>query len=222
MSYPNPSNNGFIIRPPTWDDAPALVELFNACSRELRGTEPASLAELHLAWQDPGRDFTTDGRVVTDARGRIVGYAAVYCSTPYVRNFLSVDIDPEHRGQGLGSTLTQWGEAHIRQQMGKAPADARVTLQSGTLSTYKAATQLLCDHGFAHVRSFYEMRIEMTSAPPAPLWPAAITVRSMIPNQEEEAVYRADVDAFRDHWGFVEQPFEEDFPRWLHYTQNHP
>jgi mycothiol synthase len=80
----------------------------------------------------------------------------------------------------------------------------------------------LREHGYSQIRSGYEMRIVLEEPPPQPTWPAGISVRSMIPNQEEEAVYRADIEAFRDHWGFVERPFEEDFARWLHYTQNNP
>jgi mycothiol synthase len=97
-----------------------------------------------------------------------------------------------------------------------------VTIECGAVSTFTPAIDFLRNQNYTYVRSFYEMRIELKSEPPTPVWPPRITARSMIPNQEEEAVYRADVEAFRDHWGFVEQPFEEDFPRWLHYTRNHP
>jgi ribosomal protein S18 acetylase RimI-like enzyme len=60
------------------------------------------------------------------------------------------------------------------------------------------------------------MRIEMDAPPPTPVWPAGITVRSMIPNQEEATVYRAFDEAFKDHYGHVDVPFEEGFEHFMH------
>jgi mycothiol synthase len=212
----------FTLRSPTWEDIPALVELFNNCAEEEIGIRTVTPEEIRVGWEDPGFDFTTSARVAVDAAGVIVGYGAAYCSTPYVRNFLNVRVQPAQRGNGIGTQLTDWGEQRIHECLPKAPADARVTIQCGALSTFTPGLTFLRNRGYTHIRSFYQMKIEMDGPPPAPVWPAGITVRSMIPNQEEEAVYRADIDAFRDHWGFVEQPFEEEYPRWLHYTRNHP
>ena len=33
-------------------------------------------------------------------------------------------------------------------------------------------------------------------------------------------MYHADVDAFRDHWGHIEQDFEEGFKQWKHANFN--
>jgi mycothiol synthase len=217
---PNP--NSFTLRPPTWADVPALVDLRNDCAEEEIGTRPVTEDEIRVGWEDPGFDFTRNCRVAVSAEGAIVAYASVYCATPYVRNFLNVCVPPSQRGRGLGTLLTDWGEQRVRECLPQAPADARVTIQCGADSTATPAQTFLRDRSYSHIRSFYQMQIEMDSPPPAPVWPAGISVRSMIPNQEEEAVYRADVDAFRDHWGFVEQPFEEEFPRWLYYTRQHP
>lgn len=212
----------FTLRPPTEEDIPALVELFNDCAEEEVGARPTTAEEIRLGWEDPGFDMAASSRVAVDRDGVIVGHVAAYCSAPYVRNFVNVHVHPTRRGLGLGTLLTQWAEQHVGAFVDKAPAGARVTVEGGAVSTFTPAIEFLRDQQYTYVRSFYEMRIELHSPPPAPAWPPGITARSMIPNQEEEAVYRADVEAFRDHWGYVEQPFEEDFPRWLHYTRNHP
>lgn len=34
-------------------------------------------------------------------------------------------------------------------------------------------------------------------------------------------MYRADYEAFKDHWGYVEAPFEEGFQRWHYFVTNH-
>jgi ribosomal protein S18 acetylase RimI-like enzyme len=51
------------------------------------------------------------------------------------------------------------------------------------------------------------MRIEMEAAPPAPVWPEGITVRTMRPG-EEPAVHAALNEAFDDHWGHLPLPYE--------------
>jgi len=50
------------------------------------------------------------------------------------------------------------------------------------------------------------------------VWPAGITLRAFDPDRDLEAVAWADREAFRDHWGFTERPFEQDvqmFRHWL-------
>jgi hypothetical protein len=55
------------------------------------------------------------------------------------------------------------------------------------------------------------MRIEMEEPVPEPEWPDGITLKPYDPETDAEAVYRTDTEAFRDHFGFIEQPFEEGF-----------
>ncbi len=62
------------------------------------------------------------------------------------------------------------------------------------------------------------MLINMDAPVPEPEFPAGITLRTFNPETDAEAVYRADNDAFRDHFGFIEMPFEEGFQRFKHFT----
>ncbi|HEX9029099.1 MAG TPA: GNAT family N-acetyltransferase, partial [Anaerolineales bacterium] len=51
--------------------------------------------------------------------------------------------------------------------------------------------------------------------PPSPAcWPAGITVRTFVAGQDEHALVGAVRDAFQDHRGYVERPFEEDLALW--------
>ena len=47
-------------------------------------------------------------------------------------------------------------------------------------------------------------------------------MRSFDPEADLEAVFRAEDEAFRDHWGYVEQPFKKKFPEWKHLTLSKP
>jgi ribosomal protein S18 acetylase RimI-like enzyme len=44
-------------------------------------------------------------------------------------------------------------------------------------------------------------------------------LRTYNPGTDAEAVYRAEEDSFRDHFGFVEQSFEEGLKRWRHFWE---
>jgi ribosomal protein S18 acetylase RimI-like enzyme len=62
------------------------------------------------------------------------------------------------------------------------------------------------------------MLINMDAPAPEPAWPEGITLRTFNPETDAEAVYRAEDDSFRDHFGYVEQPFEEGFKRFKHFV----
>lgn len=200
---------------------PAVIELLNLCSQEMLGTQPFSEVMMGADWAEPGFELSEDCRLAVDGEA-VVGYCAVYSSTPYVRAFLYTRTHPAHLGRGIGAALTRWGEARTAEKIPLAPSTARITVGTSNPHSHAPGAQLLLELGYAYSRSAYEMMIEILNEPPQPQWPEGITVRSMIPNREEEAVYRASVEAFRDHYGYVERPFEDGFARWLHFARNHP
>lgn len=61
--------------------------------------------------------------------------------------------------------------------------------------------------GLKHVRTNWMMRIDMDQPPPEPVWPEGIEIRPFTPDLAR-AVYDADNEAFRDHWGHTAFPFE--------------
>ncbi|MFL7793811.1 MAG: N-acetyltransferase family protein, partial [Anaerolineae bacterium] len=55
----------------------------------------------------------------------------------------------------------------------------------------------------------------MDGPPPGPVLPEGITIRHFRRDEEARALVHALRDAFEDHWGYVEQPFEEEYATWL-------
>jgi mycothiol synthase len=213
---------GFILRAPTLDDVPSAVAMFNAASLDLVGTSQFTEEEFAADWQEPGFTLATDARVIVTAENQVVGATDVLFRPPYVRNFIWARVHPDYRGRGFGTLLTQWAEGRIRERILEAPADARITAGCQSIAGHHAAADLLATLGYHHVRSFYSMKFEMASPPPLPQWPAGITIRTMVPGQDEAALYRAKDEAFRDHWGYVESPFAEGFANWMHHIQHSP
>jgi ribosomal protein S18 acetylase RimI-like enzyme len=61
------------------------------------------------------------------------------------------------------------------------------------------------------------MHIDLDAPPPLPAWPEGVALRTLRVGQDERAVMRAVRDAFRDHWGYVERPFEDEYNFWQHH-----
>jgi ribosomal protein S18 acetylase RimI-like enzyme len=113
-----------------------------------------------------------------------------------------------------------WGEKRARQAIKRAPDGAKVVMRSGTFSHYDPAADLLSGMRMNFIRHFLTMAIELDEEPEKPAWPTGIKVRSMESIEELETVVHAVRDSFKDHWGFLETPYEQEFDQWLHFVQN--
>jgi mycothiol synthase len=203
-------------------DAEAVAGLFNACSRETLGKPGISAAELRTDWQVPGFDLHDDTQAVWTPEGRLVGYGDLWGkSSSSVRLMPWVRVHPGYRDHGIGTYLNGWAEARARQEIVKAPEGARIVLETFAPAADRAARELLLDLGMTETRHSYEMEIELDRQPPEPEWPEGISVRRRSPG-DERAFYEVENEAFRDHYGHVEEPFEEDFPKWKHLRENEP
>jgi len=211
----------FTLHPAMLADLPETVALFNTCSRELIGQDEFGLENVRNEWTEPGFNLETDTRIARMADGTIAGYAEFWNSAPHVSSWIWARVHPQFRGQGIGTALMVWAEERALATLPLAPAQARVAMTSGSISTHQPSIELLTTRGFREVRDSFTMEIALDRSPAAADWPAGITVRPMRPG-EERAVYAAIDEAFKDHWGHVEAPFEEGFVRWQHYALNDP
>jgi mycothiol synthase len=209
------------LRPTTMEDLDSAVELFNRCSMHMIGKTEVSASDVRAEWLLPDFDIETATRVAIDAAGKVVGYIEVWDieETP-VDLWVWGRVDPDYEDFGIGSALMDWAEQRARQALGRVQKDIKVVMRSGTYDGYEPGSQLLQDRGMKPIRHFYTMAIELEESPPAPQWPDGITIRSMAGLEEARDIVWAVDDAFRDHWGYVEQPFEKELEQWLHFMKH--
>lgn len=166
-----------------------------------------SVEDIRGLWSAPHIDRERDIALVSDDEG-IVAQALVVNSDPYTDPVCFGVVSPEHFGSGLGSALIAWEEERVRERIPEAPVGARVVIQCFTDATHEPSLALLADAGFSVDRYFITMEIEFGESLTPPVFPRDLEVQPFDPDHLEAAV-RAAAEAFRDHYGYVERPFED-------------
>jgi mycothiol synthase len=209
------------LRPVTIDDVEDVVALLNACAVAEIGAPEYSIEDVSSNWQRPGFNLETSARVAVTPDGKMVGFADVGDTAPIpVRAFVWARAHPDYLNQGIEDQLMDWAEERAKQVIHRAPEGARVVIHSESINIYEPGLRMLKNRGMTYVRSFYDMKIELENEPPQLHWPQGITVRVANYEQEKREILLARQEAFRDHWGFVEQPFEESLKQWQHFVEN--
>lgn len=211
---------GFVYRPGRKEDVEAAVEMFNIDAKQLVGVEKFILQEVANEWSTPGFNQETDSRIVISPEGKVVGYCDVWDMKPHISIDCWGRVHPEYTGQGIGSHLLEWAQKRAEGAIPKAPPEARVFIKCSAITLNQAAEELFQEAGMQRVRYFFRMVIDLDRHPPEPQWPEGIEIRPMVVGKDEWLMTEAVVEAFRDHWGHVEKPIEEEHERWMHYIKN--
>jgi mycothiol synthase len=215
MNKKNSFPDGYKIRPARMEDLGDQTELLNAWSTQFLGIEKFTLDESEMDWKTPGFNLDSDTRVVIAPGGKMVAYYEVWdLSDPHVHIVCWGRVHPGFTGLGIGSYLLEWAEERARLGIIKAPPDARVTLMAFALSIDEPSLELFRNSGFELIRHNLRMVIDLDGQPPQPQWPTGISVRSIIRGKDERAITHAVRDSFKDHWGFVERPVDDDLRLW--------
>ena len=225
MSLPLPK--GFTARPATLDDVDAAVELVNLCSMELIGRPEFEAHEFRNDWQSPSLDPATNVRLVYASDGTLAGYGGLWDPAPHVQMHAMGSVHPAHRGQGVGAYLAAWIEERARRSIPLAPEGVRVTVDQMKLDRDALARERLLASDYRLVRYFIRMRIDMDGPPPAPDLPAGVVIDTLAglpgkPRQRLWPVVHAERDIFRDHFGYVEMPLQEEYDEWWHWIEHDP
>lgn len=210
---------GFTIRGATMNDVEPALALFNRWSRSVIGRDEITDADaIRNEWVSPNFDPAEDIRLVFAPNGQMAGYIEVWTtSKPLVHPWMWGRVDPDHQGKGVGTWMMHWAEQRALRELPSVPAELRFAPRVGTMREAEQAKNLFESLGYERIRSSYHMLIEMDTPVPDPVFSEGITLRTYTSDADAEAIYLAVEDSFRDHFGFVEQPFEEGLKRFKHF-----
>ncbi len=212
---------GYVMRGATLDDLPEAVEMFNAVSRQTLGVDEFSVETYRPEWEVPILNLPEYVKVVRANGGQLVGCVEVWdLFDPHTRINTWIKVHPLHHGHGIEAALLRFAEDKARQSaIPRAPLDARVGAIGWTNDREWVTNTAYVEAGFSLVRNSYHMQIDLNTEPSTPVWPEGITLRAFDPDRDLEAVAWVDREAFRDHWGFVERPFDDDVKVLRHWMQ---
>ncbi|HET7521368.1 MAG TPA: GNAT family N-acetyltransferase [Candidatus Limnocylindria bacterium] len=202
------------------DDLPGLTQM-HLRAAIASGTDDRDSQEDWQQWLghpsgfDPMRDC-----LVGEVDGRIVAYgqARAEDDSDGGRDYTcGGEVDPDWRGRGIGRAVLRH---NIRHQVARAaeeaerdPAPRERRLESWSMDTEERRLRLLRSEGFEVVRHFFEMlRPNLDDLADLSL-PEGLEIRPVRP-EHHRAIFEADVEAFRDHWGSSEAG-EEMFQRFF-------
>jgi len=217
---------GLRLRPYAGDsDVPDLVRVINAewehdgvharYTVEEKLNDHSHPSEAFDAW----RDVT-----IAEVGAEMVGYSVrgwTDAHDSFVRQYrMDGSVVPAWRGRGIGRAL-------LRESMRLAIQLARThdTPRARVFGTQSHAGQradeaLVASEGFAPVRYFFDMtRPDLDDIPELDV-PAGLEVRP-VTLADARAVWQADVEAFRNHWGGYEES-EANFQRWVESPETDP
>jgi GNAT superfamily N-acetyltransferase len=142
------------------------------------------------------------------------------------RSWVDTTLEPLMREYRMGgSVLPEWqhkgiGTALLRHNMEKSRELARThdtnlprVFGSWTSDRQAGGIALLKDNGFEEVRHFFEMTRPLNEPIPDVVVPNGLEIRP-VREDEYRKIWRADVEAFKDHWGGFEDS-EESYQRWI-------
>jgi mycothiol synthase len=166
-----------------------------------------------MEWFDIGRDV-----LIAELDGEMVGLAFGW----RVQRGASLALESwgvvlaEHRHQGIGTALHRATRGRLAVEAATDPRPGERSFRSWALDIERSDMALLRDEGYVPIRFGFEMRRYLTGTLPEHPLPDGLELRPVTSDQHR-AIFDADNEAFRDHWGHREQD-EGDF----HARYEHP
>jgi GNAT superfamily N-acetyltransferase len=198
------------------EDYPKMVAVVTASAEadkieRVDTVEEVANGYAHLVNSDPYQDM-----LFAEVNNEVIGYSRGFWrqeeNGPCIYGSVGFLV-PAWRRKGIGTSMLRWIENRMR-----VIAEAHAVTEKGLLEGFVndgnvGLAALLEKNNYKPVRYIVEMvRPDLENIPDFPM-PAGLEVRPVLP-EHYRAIWDADTEAFRDHWGYAE-PTEVDYQAWL-------
>jgi len=203
--------DGFTARAASVDDAEAIADLVNEANIAEVGVPWTTPDDIRTDLMAPGHESNDDVLLVADD-GSLAGYLTTWRDEPLTMIFLIAFVRPSDWGSGLSAWLLRLGEARARGRVERIRPRTPIRVQVARWAGNASAAALFETLGYAYVRTFHEMRIELADQAERASVPDGIRIRTFDPERDREPVHGALAEAFDDHWGSNFDPYDA----WVH------
>ena len=198
------------LRPAQWADVNAVAQLiYDVCEADGDTTVAITPEELKHEWESEDFNLESDAFVVETSDGRIVGFEEFANENAHYKLHADGYVHPNFKGLGIGTSLLRRVEVRAREDMLLAEPDLRVFIRSTIDAKDPSSHDLHKNEGYFPKRYHWRMEINLQEAPPAPVFPAGVELRPFVRDDHAVAVWQAQNESFRDHWGSRDVTFEE-------------
>jgi len=218
MQAASSNKTHYVTRAATLADAKLAAALFNRRSQKYYGQDQIQADALARHWESDDIVLNRDTQLFFCAANgdELVGYACVVDPRkPYVEITYQVAADPDaDNDEALWDAMIEWCARKDSSVIDKSPEGVAVHARASALAEDVARCTAYERNGFRRVRVENHLRAELDRMPPEPIWPEGITLPPFDVERELPALVALDQEVFRDHWGHVERPFEEELRGW--------
>jgi len=204
-------------------DYPAMVNILKLTDefdqiKQVTTLEDIQLSYSHLTNCDPYQDM-----LFAEVDGEPIAYCRVFWKQQPDKDRIYWQFGallPEWRRKGIGRAMVRWGERRLLEIASKHPQDGERYLQIFGTDTQVGKEEFFLSEGYEPIRYEVEMARTLKGELPEVPMPPGLEVRP-VSDEHIRPIWDADVEAFRDHWGYV-PPTEESYKRWLEWRCFNP
>jgi ribosomal protein S18 acetylase RimI-like enzyme len=205
------------------EDYPVMAAIINAANLADGENNVVKAEEIAVNYAHLQRSNTATDMVFIEVDGQPVGYGRCMwdqdAEGDYLYSFF-LHMVPKWRGKGIGRPVIAHFLSRLAEISAEHPADAPKYYQSWAGNHQVWYLGLLKSSGMVPVRWGFEMVRPCSQPVQITALPAGLEVQP-VDERHYRAIWEADVEAFRDHWGFVE-PTEEDYLAWIEQPEIDP
>lgn len=198
-----PLDPSLTLRPATWTDLEGVTQLIlDVCTADGDPTIAVTSEELAREWKSEDFRLETDAWVVQTSQQPDRRLRKIINRHAHAKYSGDGYVHPDYLGRGIGTAMLQALDERALEEMKLAEPDLRVYIRNGLAIGDTYGREMHEAQGYHTIRFSWRMEINLTEAPPAPVWPKGVELRPIRPGRPRPGRLRSSQEeAFSDHWG---------------------